>query len=335
MAPVSDDPFVSNPFDPRAPANACTSRFAVGCPEQFAINCTDQKVLEFIEAGTAPSTRRAYQADLAHFVAWGGTLPATPLVVARYLADHATTLAMATLARRLVAVGLTHTRVGFANPTTTDLVRLTFRGIRRTYGAPQRRVAALTNEEIITITSLLGDSIRDVRDRALLLIGFSGAFRRSELSAVDCKSIEWMAQGLVLTIPRNKTDQEGRGRKVAIPLARVPACPVRALGEWLELSGIKDGPIFRPVAKGGNVLPKRLSPDAVAAIVKRSAKAAGLDPKRYSGHSLRAGFVTSAAAIGMPVWKIKAQTGHASDAMLSRYIRASALVFSGADDAIL
>jgi integrase len=202
-------------------------------------------------------------------------------------------------------------------------VRLTFRGIRRAHGRPQRRAAALTSEQITAILASLGDSLRDVRDRALLLIGFAGAFRRSELSAVDCKWIERTASGLIITVPRSKTDQEGHSRQVAIPSGRTAICPVKALEHWLEVSGIKEGPVFRPVTRRGKVLPGQLSGDSIAYIVKQRVKAIGLDPTRYSGHSLRAGFVTSAATAGAPAWRIKAQTGHVSDALVGRYIRLS------------
>ena len=141
----------------------------------------DPKVREFLQASIAASTRRAYQSDLDHFLAWGGSMPATPETIARYLADFATMLSMATLARRIVAIGRTHILRGFSNPAANDLVRITLRGIRRTYGRPQERVAALTKEQLIAITSTLGNSPKDIRDRALLLIGFAGAFRRSEL----------------------------------------------------------------------------------------------------------------------------------------------------------
>ena len=122
------------------------------------------------------------------------------------------TLSVATLARRLVAIGQAHTVRGFPNPTTTDLVRLTMRGIRRTYGVPQRRAAALTTDDILSITSLLGNALVDLRDRALLLVGFAGAFRRSELVAIDYDSVRRVVHGLLITIPRSKSDQEGRGR---------------------------------------------------------------------------------------------------------------------------
>ncbi|HYU46199.1 MAG TPA: site-specific integrase, partial [Terriglobales bacterium] len=211
-------------------------------------------------------------------------------VIARYLAAHATTHAVATLARHLVAIRRAHALQGLPDPVRSELV---------------------------------GDSVRDARDRALLLIGFAGAFRRSELSRIDCESIERTARGIVITIPKSKTDQEGQGRQVAIPHGRNDICPVRALDQWLELSGITQGPVFRPLARRGHVLPSQLSGDSIASIVKQRVKAIDLDPARYSGHSLRAGFVTSAATAGAPTWRIKAQTGHASDALVGRYIRLS------------
>jgi integrase len=289
----------------------------------MAIACTDPRVLHFIEAATAPNTRRAYESDLKHFLAWGGSLPASPDVVARYLAAHATTHVVATLARRLVAIRRAHALQSLPDPVRSELVRLTFRGIRRAHGRPQRRAAALAAEEMIAIVASLGDSIRDARDRALLLIGFAGAFRRSELSRVDCKSIDRTPRGIVITIPKSKTDQEGQARHVAIPHGRSAICPIKALDQWLEVSGISEGPLFRPVSRRGQVLPGQLSGDSIASIVKQRVKALGLDPARYSGHSLRAGFVTSAATAGAPAWRIKAQTGHVSDALVGRYIRLS------------
>jgi integrase len=290
---------------------------------QLAGACTDPLVLHFIEAATAPNTRRAYDSDLKHFLAWGGALPASPEDVARYLAAHATTHAVATLARHLVAIRRAHALQGLSDPVRSELVRLTFRGIRRAQARPQRRAAALTVEEIAAIMASLGDSLRDARDRALLLTGFAGAFRRSELSRIDCESIERTEAGIVITVRRSKTDQEGQTRQVAIPRGRNGICPVKALDQWLELSGIIEGPVFRPVTRRGHVLPGQLSGDAIAFIVKQRAKSIGLDPTRYSGHSLRAGFVTSAATAGAPAWRIKAQTGHASDALVGRYIRLS------------
>jgi integrase len=196
-------------------------------------------------------------------------------------------------------------------------------------------VAPLRVEDLVAIVSSLGGSTRDVRDRAILLVGFAGAFRRSELSAVECRWIERAGQGVVITLLRSKTDQEGKGRRIAIPRGRYPVCPVTALEAWLEASAITDGPVFRPVTKSGRVLGSRLSADAIAIIVKQRAAAIWLDPARYSGHSLRAGFATSAAAAGVPTWKIKAQTGHTSKSTVGRYVRDGELFTRKAANVIL
>jgi hypothetical protein len=202
-----------------------------------------------------------------------------------------------------------------------DLVRTVLRGIRRVHARPQSRVAPLVVEELLAICERLGDSLRDIRDRALLLVGFAGAFRRSELVAVDVEDIEKAAAGVVINIRRSKTDQECHGRKVAIQYGHSALCPVQALDRWLSVSGIASGEIFRPVSRGGTAIARRLSTEAVASIIKRHVELLGRDPSRYSGHSLRAGFASSAAKAGMPTWRIKAQTGHRSDTMLALYIR--------------
>jgi integrase len=281
----------------------------------------DPKVLEFITAARASATRRAYQNDLAHFLAWGGCLPATTDQVARYLADHATGTSMATLARRIVGIRAAHAARGFADPTDSELVRLTFRGIRRTFGRPQRRVAALTIDQLANIIGSFGGSSKDIRDAAILLIGFAGAFRRSELVAIDREDVQIHETGAAIILRRSKTDQLGSGRTVSIPRVHGRLCPVTALEKWLYISGIADGPLFRPVTKGGRAAEQRISAEAVARIIKKRTRAVGCDPGRYSGHSLRVGFATEAARLGIAKWRIKAQTGHLSDLMLERYIR--------------
>jgi integrase len=208
------------------------------------------------------------------------------------------------------------------------------RGIRRNHGRPQRRVAAAVKADILAMVATLGEGLKDHRDRALL-IGFAGALRRSELCAIDCADIERVPQGIVITLNRSKTDQTGQGRKIGIPYARGVACPVRALDAWLSASGIGAGPVFRSVTRHGRIGTYRLCDKAVASVMKELAQAAGLDASRYSGHSLRAGLATSAAAVGVSSWKIREQTGHASDAMLQRYIRSGELFIDNAAGAIL
>jgi integrase len=181
----------------------------------------------------------------------------------------------------------------------------------------------------------MADGLKDIRDRALLLIGFAGALRRSELVGLDVGDIEHVRQGVVLHLRKSKTDQDGRGRKIGIPHGRTRWCPVASLDAWFATSGINEGAVFRPVDRHGRVHDIRLSGEAIALVVRERVAAAGLDPAQYSGHSLRAGLATSAAQAGVPTWRIRAQTRHASDAMLARYIREGELFMDNAAGALL
>ena len=284
---------------------------------------TDRKVLELVAAATAANTRRAYESDVRHFQRWGGVIPATDELVARYLADLAGVLAIATLGRRLVAIRSAHVVTGLADPTKSELVRLTLQGIRRRFGRPQRRAAALRPGDILAIIGTLGHSAKDTRDAAILLVGFFGAFRRTELVTLDRDSIDIRETGILIRIRRSKTDQIGHGRLVSIPRIQGTLCPVSRLERWLHLSRIDKGPIFRPVTKSGEVRQTRISAEAVSCIVKRCVSKIGRGSDGFSGHSLRAGFVTSAAMMGVPLWTIRAQTGHTSNSVLQKYIRES------------
>jgi integrase len=198
---------------------------------------------------------------------------------------------------------------------------MTLRGIRRVRAQPQRRVAPLLIKELFAICSDPGDSVRDIRDRALLLVGFAGAFRRSELVAIDAEDVERSTTGMAISIRLSKTDQEGRGRRVFIPRGHGEICPVAALDRWLAVSRISRGPVFRSVKNGGTVMARRLSGEAVAPVIKQRIRSLGRDASRYSGHSLRAGFASSAASAAVPTWRIRAQTGHRSESTLALYIR--------------
>jgi integrase len=241
---------------------------------------------------------------------------------------------MVTLARRLVSIRVTHLGRGFPDPTKSELVRLTFRGIRRKHGQPQRRVTALTHGDLFVIIPALGHSAKDLRDAAILLVGFAGAFRRSELAALEYQQIEMGEHGAVIQIPRSKTDQESHGRTICI--ARTPGalCPVTALQRWLFKAAITEGPVFRPLTRNGKPRKGGISPGAIASIVKQRVSEIGRDPSSYSGHSLRAGFTTEAARLGVPNWRIKAQTGHLSDSALERYIRDGELHSSDAPNVL-
>jgi len=284
----------------------------------------DETVRRYVAAALADNTLRAYRADLKHFFAWGGAIPDSPEHVALYIARHATCLAVSTLSRRLVAIDCAHAARGLASPTKSELVRATLQGVRRSQRRGVRQVAPLQKMQILQMVARL-KGLRGLRDRALLLIGFASALRRSELVSLDVEDVRFSDDGAVIRVRRSKTDQEGRGRDIAIPRVRARHCPCRTLLRWLQAAGITAGPIFRRVDRYDHLLPQRLSAQSVALIVKQRASEAGLDPREFSGHSLRAGFATSAAKGGASPSSIRAQTGHTSDAMLQRYIRNSQL----------
>jgi integrase len=289
----------------------------------------------FIQNSIAESSRRAYLSDLREFEKAGYSVPATPEGVAQYLAASACSLSVATLVRRLASLSKAHDARGLANPTQSPLVRATMRGIKRTYGCAQRQAKALCRDDLLQVLDATGDSVKDLRDRALLLLGFAGALRRSELVGLNVEGLEQAREGLIIHVRQSKTDQEAEGQKIGIPRARGRWCPVAAVTQWLQVSGISAGPVFRPLDRAGRVGEARLSGDAVAVIVRERVEAAGLDPSGYSGHSLRAGLATSASQVGVPTWKIRAQTRHASDAMLARYIRDGELFTGNAASALL
>lgn len=312
---------IHNPRQKKRPLSLTSDNLHLSDPKMSL----PDDVKGYVQDAISPNTRRAYKSDLAHFEGWGGTIPATKEMVAAYLAEHAGKLAIATLQRRLASVSTAHGAKGLESPTTSKLVRTTMRGIRKRHGKLQRQAKPLLVEDLFRIMPMLGDSVKDTRDRALLLIGFAGGFRRSELVGLNVEDIEAVRQGLIVTVTRSKTDQTGEGRRIGIPFARGAHCPVLALEAWLKLAGIDEGPLFRPVTRHGEVKGTRLSTEAVSRTVKQYAGAIGIDPTHYSGHSLRAGLATSAAQAGVSTIAIRQQTGHKSDAMLNRYVRGGEL----------
>lgn len=289
-----------------------------------AINCISEiepRVVELIRMSVADATRVAYRSDLEHFMRWGGSIPTNAEMIAAYVAAFSETLSVATLQRRIAAISVAHDAGGFANPCKTLLVRSTLNGIKRLRGVAQKQAKALVKEDLFAVLDVMGNSVKDARDRALLLIGFAGAFRRSELVGLDHADIEHVRQGVILHLRKSKTDQFGQGRKIGIPFARGHHCPVAAIGAWLERSGIIEGAVFRNINRHGQIASSRLSGEGVAIVVRERLEAAGIDATGFSGHSLRAGFCTSAAQAGVSAFKIRAQSGHASDGMLQRYVR--------------
>jgi site-specific recombinase XerD len=224
-----------------------------------------------------------------------------------------------TLGRRVAAIRYAHKLAGHDPPTDDERVKATMRGIRRSLGTAPRRKAPATAERIISMALAAGDDMKGLRDRALRLIGFAGAFRRSELVALNIEDLEEGELGFKVTIRHSKTDQEGAGQTIAIVRGSV-ACPVAALKAWLEAVGITTGSIFRSVKKGGAV-PGRLPAQSVADIVKVNAERVGLDPAQFAGHSMRAGFLTSAAKRGASIFKMMDQSRHRSVETLRGYVR--------------
>jgi len=285
----------------------------------------------YAAAAKANATRRAYAADWASFVRWceaSGveSLPASPSSVAVYLAHLAEQgRAVASIGRALVAISQAHRMSGHPSPRGAAVVTETMRGIRRTLGVAQRAKAPVLVEQLRAILEALPATTQGDRDRALLALGFAGAFRRGELVALDVADLAWTRDGLEVTVRRSKTDQEGAGRKVGIPYGGHPStCPVRAVRAWLDAAALVEGPLYRSVDRHGNV-GDRLSDRAVALVVQRHAAAHGLEAGRFGGHSLRAGLATSAAKAGKSERAIMAQTGHRSVTMVRRYIRDASL----------
>jgi site-specific recombinase XerD len=295
---------------------------------------------EYAHAEKAAATRRAYRTDFQIFRAWCDTrgvtaLPATPEAVATFLAhDASRRVKPSTIGRRIAAIRYAHKLAGLPLPTDDERVRATLRGIRRTLGTAAAKKAPATAEQLIAMAPLPGSRLCSLRDRALLLLGFAGAFRRSELVALNLEDIEEIAEGLRITIRRSKTDQEGRGTVIAVPRGRV-ACPVAAYKAWVHAAGITAGPLFRPIAKGERLLDSRLTDRSVANIVKRHAARAGFDPAQFSGHSLRSGFLTSAAAHGASIFKMADQSRHKSMDTLRGYVRDAEIFKDHAGAALL
>jgi integrase len=290
-----------------------------------------EQARDYAADAKAPATKRAYTADWKHFTTWCDehglpALPAAPQTLILYLTELADTHKVSTLQRRISAVSQAHKAAGHTTPTGDQRVRLVMAGIRRRKGVAQEGKAPATIEVVRHLVDTLGKDLMGKRDRALLLVGFAGAFRRSELVSLNLNDVQFTKQGLIVSLRRSKTDQEGEGRKVGIPPGVDPStCPVRALRAWLDGARIQEGAIFRSMDRHGNVKAQRLSSKSVALIVKRCAESAGLDPEDYAGHSLRAGLATSAAAAGVSERAIMQQTGHTSTKMVRKYIRDGSL----------
>jgi site-specific recombinase XerD len=282
--------------------------------------------VDYARAEKAPLTRKAYGSDYRLFRAWCeakgvASLPAAPETVAAFLAAEAAAgLRPSTLGRRLAAIRYIHKLSNLRTPTDSERVKATLRGIRRSVGSAGVRKAPALAEHVKAMVAASPDTLAGKRDRALILLGFAGAFRRSELVALDVADTEESESGLRVTIRRSRMDQEGEGATIAVARGSV-ACPVEALRRWLRAAGIESGPLFRPVNKSGKTNEARLSDRSVGNIVKAMAIRIGLDPDAFSGHSLRSGFLTSAASNGASIFKMMDVSRHKSVDTLRGYVR--------------
>ena len=251
-------------------------------------------------------------------------MPATSHTVALFIAAEAKLgRAPSTLGRRLAAIRLMLIGAKYPSPHDALEVDEVLRGIRREWKRPPAQKAPAVDDEIKRMVDAVEpQTLRGLRDRALLLLGFAGAFRRSELVALDADHLTERDEGLAVLITSSKTDQEGLGQVVAIP--RVPGspyCPVRAVADWMIVAAIAQGPVFRRVHRRDTVGKSRLSPQSVALIIKELAGKVGLDAGRYAGHSLRSGFLTSAARNRASIFKMADQSRHKSLDVLREYVR--------------
>lgn len=253
-------------------------------------------------------------------------LPASPQTLVDFLTVLADARAkVSTIQVKLAAIAYFHRKSGVPDPTQHEAVIALMEGIRRELTVAPKRMAPLLLSELRAMMQVLADDkLANVRDRAMLLVAFAGAFRSSELVALDYADLSWNAKGMTLTMRKSKTDQIGAGTKKKIPRLNgehSPLCPVAALLDWVARAHITSGPLFRKVDCWGNVIDGGMNRRALEFVLKRTAIAAKLDPARFAGHSPRAGFVTEAAAAGVPEYQIQEITGHKDPGMVRRYIR--------------
>ena len=280
----------------------------------------------YLKARQAPSTRRAYDACLRQVGLWTAARGETPLPLsadqtALFLAEKADGgMALTTLRRYAAAVGDAHRARSMPDPTATPLIADVLAGIARTVRKVSTRKAALSLAELKAMVDALPDTLLGLRDRAILLFGFASALRRSELAALQVDDLSFGADGVEVLIRRSKADQVCEGQRIFVARGG-ELCPVSVLEGWLEVSKIKDGALFRRVSHADRLQRIPLQGQAIAGIVHRAAQGAGLDPKRFAGHSLRSGFATTAAAKGMSTWSILAVTRHRSVGALKPYVR--------------
>ena len=296
------------------------------------INALKKETLLNLQSSKSINTVRAYKSDFTDFslfCAKNGfkSLPSEPKIVSLYLTYLSTKeVKMSTLKRRLVSIGVIHKLKGHYLDTKHPAIIENIMGIKRRKGSIQKgkkpMLISYLKEIINIIDQQKKEEIKKIRDRSIILIGFSGGFRRNEIVSLDFDDLDFVSEGLKINIKRSKTDQFGEGFTKALPyFDSSQYCPVVSLRNWLEISRIKSGSVFRRFIKGSKLSKNRLTDQTVALLIKEYLSMLGIDSKNYSGHSLRSGFATSAAESGVEERNIMAMTGHKSTEMVRRYIK--------------
>ena len=296
------------------------------------IKALQEETVLKLQNSKANNTVRAYKSDFKDFglfCAQNGfkSLPSEPKIVSLYLTYLSTKdIKMSTLKRRLVSIGVIHKIKGYYLDTKHPSIIENIMGIKRRKGNIQKGKKPLLINHLKDIINVI-DEIKDndskkFRDRSIILIGFSGGFRRNEIISLDYEDLEFVNEGLKINIKRSKTDQFGEGSTKALPyFSNSQYCPVTSINNWLKLTKINNGPLFRRFLKGSKLSNIRLTDQTVALLIKKYLELAGIDSKDFSGHSLRSGFATSAAESGAEERSIMAMTGHKSTEMVRRYIK--------------
>ena len=296
------------------------------------IKALQEETLLNLKNSKANNTVRAYKSDFNDFGIFCSkngfkSLPSEPKIVSLYLTHLSTKDAkMSTLKRRLVSIGVIHKLKGHYLDTKHPAIIENIMGIKRRKGSVQNGKKPILINSLKKIINVIDqqnkEEIKKLRDRSLILIGFSGGFRRNEIVSLDYHDLDFVVEGLKISLRRSKTDQFGEGFTKALPyFDSSQYCPVVSLKNWLEISKINSGPVFRRFVKGSKLSENRLTDQTVALLIKEYLNLAGIDSKNYSGHSLRSGFATSAAESGVEERSIMAMTGHKSTEMVRRYIK--------------
>ena len=296
------------------------------------IKALQEETLLNLKSSKAKNTIRAYKSDFNDFSLFcvqNGfkSLPSEPKIISLYLTHLSTKdIKMSTLKRRLVSIGVIHKLKGYYLDTKHPSIIENVMGIKRRKGSIQKGKKPLLINNLKLLINVIDqdkdNDIRKLRDKTIILIGFSGGFRRNEIVSLDFDDLDFVAEGLKINLKRSKTDQFGEGLVKGLPyFNNSQYCPVLTLKKWIEVSNINSGPLFRRFSKGSKLTNNRLTDQTVALLIKKYLKLAGIESKNYSGHSLRSGFATSAAESGVEERNIMAMTGHKSPEMVRRYIK--------------